>query len=162
MYQIYTDGSCIPNPGPGGWAFVVLTNPDDDEPTEWHISGGSKKSTNNRMEMTAVIEALDFLPDENHFLIISDSQYVIKGANGTNKRKKNLDLWELYDKASTGKIVEWKWVKGHSGDEYNEIVDRLAKQEAKDARYEMRIDANTSRTYYLDHKTKTTMWQKPE
>ena len=128
---IYTDGSCIPNPGPGGWAFVALAHEGDPDPTEFHISGGEKNSTNNRMELSAVIEALDFLDDQKDYLIDSDSTYVINCAKGKWQRKKNIDLWEKYEKVSKGKRIEWIWVKGHSGDKYNEIVDDLAKQEAK-------------------------------
>jgi ribonuclease HI len=127
---IYTDGSCIPNPGPGGWAFCALADPNDESPFEWHVSGGVAKSTNNRMELTAVIEALLFF-EKKRFHIYSDSQYVIKCAKGEYKRKKNMDLWKEYDIASTGKKIEWTWVKGHSNDKYNEIVDVLAKKEAK-------------------------------
>lgn len=126
---IYTDGSCIPNPGPGGWAFVALSR--DPDSVEFHVSGGEKKSTNNRMELTAVIEALDFINDQKEYLIYSDSTYVINCAKGKWKRKKNTDLWEKYEKISKGKRIEWIWVKGHSGDKYNEIVDYLAKQESK-------------------------------
>lgn len=126
---IYTDGSCIPNPGPGGWAFVALSQ--DPDSIEFHISGGEKKSTNNRMELTAVIEALDFMNEKKDYLIYSDSTYVINCAKGKWQRKKNIDLWVKYEKLSKGKKIEWVWVKGHSGDKYNEIVDYLAKQEAK-------------------------------
>jgi ribonuclease HI len=128
---LYTDGSCIPNPGPGGWAFVALPNPLDESPIEWHVSGGDPKSTNNRMELQAVIEALMFCHDKKEYIIYSDSQYVIKCAKGIYARKKNTDIWTNYDKVSKGKVIEWEWVKGHSGDKYNEIVDHLAKQEAK-------------------------------
>ena len=124
---VYTDGSCIPNPGPGGWAFVVL----DYQGYEWHVSGGEDYSTNNQMELQAVIEALEFTPDMKYYKIYSDSMYVIKCAKGTWARKKNIDRWLEYDRVSKGKIIEWKWVKGHSGNEYNEIVDYSAKMEAK-------------------------------
>lgn len=128
---IYTDGSCMPNPGPGGWAFVVLPKDNDPDPTEFHISGGEKDTTNNRMELTAVIEALEFDSVQKEYLIYSDSMYVINCAKGKWQRKKNTDLWKKYEKASKGKKIEWIWVKGHSNDKYNEIVDDLAKQEAK-------------------------------
>jgi ribonuclease HI len=128
---IYTDGSCMPNPGAGGWAFVFLPKEDDINPTEFHISGGKKNTTNNRMELTAVIEALDFDSIQKDYLIYSDSMYVINCAKGKWQRKKNIDLWKDYEKASNGKNIEWVWVKGHSNDKYNEIVDDLAKHEAK-------------------------------
>lgn len=128
---VYTDGSCIPNPGPGGWAFVALPYDNDSEPTEWHVSGGESQSTNNRMELTAVIEALEFGKHKKNYLIYSDSTYVINCAKGVYARKKNVDLWKKYDKVSKDKQIKWIWVKGHSGDKYNEIVDSLAKKEAK-------------------------------
>lgn len=128
---IYTDGSCMPNPGPGGWAFVALLDENDENPSEWHVSGGHHMTTNNRMELAAVIEALEFFPDKKDYLIYSDSQYVIKCAEGKWARKKNTDLWKKYEKISKGSSIEWRWVKGHSGDKYNEIVDLLAKKEVK-------------------------------
>lgn len=124
---IYTDGSCIPNPGPGGWAFIVINY----DGREWHVSGGEKESTNNRMELQAVISALLFTHDKKKYIIYSDSMYVINCAQGKWSRKKNKDMWKEYDQASQGKKIEWIWVKGHNGDKYNEIVDRLAKQEVK-------------------------------
>lgn len=127
---IYTDGSCMPNPGPGGWAFIVLADYNDEYPIEWHVSGGYEQSTNNRMEMMAVIEALNFI-NKKKCVIYTDSQYVINCASGNWARKKNLDLWSEYDEASKNIEIEWIWVKGHSGNNYNEIVDRLAKQEVK-------------------------------
>jgi len=124
--KIYTDGSCLRNPGgPSGWAFYILENG-----YESFASGGEKSSTNNRMELTAVIKALTACSN-NKYTIFSDSKYVINCAIGTWKRKKNLDLWEQFNYISSDKILKWVWVKGHSGDEYNEICDRLAKREAK-------------------------------
>ena len=122
---IYTDGSCIPNPGPGGWAFVCFN-----ETEEFHISGGEDKTTNNRMELSAVIEALKFNDKRETYCIYSDSMYVINCAKGVWARKKNIDLWQKYDKVSKNKIIEWVWVRAHNGDKYNEIVDKLAKEEA--------------------------------
>lgn len=127
MHDIYTDGSCIPNPGPGGWAFIVTGS---DDCYEWRISGGEPKSTNNRMELMAIIESLKFV-ENGRYVIHSDSTYAIKGAQNITKRKSNIDLWLLYDEVSKGKELEWIWVKGHSGDHYNEIVDVMAKAEAK-------------------------------
>jgi ribonuclease HI len=132
-HVIYTDGSCIPNPGPGGWAFVILPSKNDVEQNEWHISGGEHNSTNNRMELTAVIEALKF-DDNIKFHIYSDSKYVINCCKGLWKRKKNIDLWEKYNKVSKNKKIIWTWVNAHTGDKYNEIVDKLAKKEAKEAK----------------------------
>ena len=125
---IYTDGSCQPNPGPGGYGIVVVNHSEG----EWHISGGEdNKTTNNRMELTAVIEALKFAHDFKRVKIVSDSTYVIKCAKGEWSRGSNSDLWREYEKVSKGKDIAWEWVKGHSGDKYNEIVDFLAKQEVK-------------------------------
>lgn len=129
---IYTDGSCIPNPGIGGWAFIILSCKYDNNPIEWHISGGNEKTTNNRMELTAVIEALDFTHDKISYIIYSDSMYVINCAKGKWTRKKNIDLWKKYENVSKNKKIEWIWVKGHSNNMYNDLVDKLAKNEAKD------------------------------
>ena len=123
MITIYTDGSCNPNPGVGGWGYIEIGN-------DYLLSdsGGEEKSTNNRMEMKAVIEALKAYKTEKNFLIYSDSQYVIKCATGVNKRRKNRDLWSEYDKVSKGKNIKFKWVHSHNGDKYNEMVDELAKE----------------------------------
>lgn len=121
---IYTDGSCSPNPGKGGWAFVFIKNN-----REWCVSGGEKKTTNNKMELTAVIRALEFNSEEINFKIYSDSRYVINCAKGEWRKLKNVKLWEEYGVVSKNKNIEWVWVKGHSGDRYNDLVDELAKQE---------------------------------
>jgi ribonuclease HI len=118
---IYTDGSCNPNPGRGAWAHITL-NPDGD----WSVSGGELETTNNRMELMAVVEALRFHPDKKDIMIYTDSQLTMKCAEGEWKRNKNLDLWEEYDKVSKGKNVVFKKVKAHDGDKYNELVDKLA------------------------------------
>jgi Ribonuclease HI len=140
--EIYTDGSCKRNPGPGGWAAVLVYNG-----TEKEISGGEKDTTNNRMEMTAVISALSALKEPCEITLTSDSKYVLDAlklgwakswkAKGWIKSDKkpalNPDLWERlleeYDK-HTVKLV---WVKGHAGHKYNERCDELAQAEA--ARY---------------------------
>jgi ribonuclease HI len=124
--EVYTDGSCIPNPGKGGWAYIIL----QDEKEIKRDFGNSKISTNNIMEMTSVIEALKFLQNKNNFTIYSDSQYVIHFCNGTWKkanRKKNLDLWAILDKVSLNKNIKWVHVRSHTGIFYNELVDSLAK-----------------------------------
>lgn len=125
-FIVYTDGSCSPNPGRGGWGFIGIF-PD----CEIHINGGLKYTTNNVMEMTAVIEALKEFSFQKNFLIYSDSMYVINCAQGKWQRKKNQDLWKEYDRYANGKNIKFKWVKGHSGDKYNELVDRLAKNGAE-------------------------------
>lgn len=123
MVTIYTDGSCMPNPGPGGWGFISL------QPSaEYHVSGGEAKSTNNRMELVAVIEAIDFHPDYKELTIYSDSLLTINCAQGLWKRKKNRDLWAEFDQVSKGKKITFKKVKAHNGDHYNELVDKLAKR----------------------------------
>lgn len=128
MKVIYTDGSCIKNPGgAGGWAFALI----EDDGKEYFVSGRDPITTNNRMELMAVIEALSFVEKKTKCVIYSDSKLVINCATGVWNRNKNLDLWKLYDIESKGKDIEYKWVKGHSGDKYNEIVDKLALAEAK-------------------------------
>lgn len=121
---IYTDGSCRPNPGKGGWAYIAVY---DD--IEIHGSGGEEQTTNNIMEMTAIIRALQDLNDEQNFTIYTDSMYVINCVNGTWKRKKNQLLWLEYDKVAKGKNIKFIWVKAHNNDYYNELVDKLAKSE---------------------------------
>lgn len=125
MIEIYTDGSSIKNPGPSGWAFIMITSD-----REYHVSGGEKISTNNRMELTAVIESLKFL-EEEECVIYTDSKLVLNCAQNIWKRKANMDLWEDYSNVSLNKIINWVWVKGHSGNKYNEMVDKLAKNESK-------------------------------
>lgn len=122
---IYTDGSCNPNPGKGGWAFLALYNNE-----EIAVYGGEKNTTNNIMELTAVIEALKEFRTDKYLHIFSDSLYVIKCAQGEWKKSKNLELWKIYDKYSKDKDILYTWVKGHNGDKYNEIVDKLAKKGA--------------------------------
>ena len=118
---IYTDGSSVPNPGKGGWGYIAVFSDHD-----IYGSGCEKHTTNNLMEMTAVIEALREFRDYTHFTIYSDSKYVINCASGLWKRKANLRLWEQYDKYAKGKSISFTWVKGHSGDHYNELVDKLS------------------------------------
>lgn len=122
MQKVYTDGSCLRNPGPGGWAFAVVD-------TYTLCSGGEYKTTNNRMELQAVIEALLFIPNE-HVSIYTDSLWVINCASGAWKRKANLDLWAQFDEVVQKKQVTWNWVRGHSGESYNQRVDKLARQKA--------------------------------
>lgn len=126
MYEIiiYTDGSCMPNPGKGGWAFVAL-----EKDYQIEMSGYLEKATNNAMELTAVIEALKTFSHYVFFHIYSDSMYVINCATKKWKRKANIELWGEYEKYSKGKKINWTWVKGHSNDKYNDLVDKLAKKE---------------------------------
>ncbi len=101
---VYTDGSCMPNPGPGGYGFIFI---DPISNKEWFVNGGELNTTNNRMEMTAVIEALKFLSEYSVFKIYSDKEF---------------------DRVSKNKQIEWEWVKAHNGNKYNELVDKLAKE----------------------------------
>lgn len=127
MIEIYTDGSCLKNPnGPGGYAFIII---EDD--VEFHHSEGCKSTTNNREEMKAVIEALRCINSKEECKIYTDSKLVINCANGTWKRKANTDLWSEYENVSKNKKIIFEWVKGHSGNHYNELVDKMALKEAK-------------------------------
>ena len=138
-YIIYTDGACLGNPGKGGWAAIII------EPTgEREIAGYEKSTTNNRMELKAVIEALKEIKDNSQISLFSDSKYVIDGITKwiknwkmndwktSNKKEiKNLDLWMDLDKLTLKFQITWNWVKGHSTNEYNNKVDRLARNEAE-------------------------------
>jgi ribonuclease HI len=119
---VYTDGSCTPNPGKGGWAFIAIF-PD----SELHVNGKDNYTTNNIMELTAVIEALKELKDHNSFHIFSDSKYVINCAEGKWQKKKNKELWHTYESLVKNKHITFEWVKGHNGNYYNELVDKLSK-----------------------------------
>lgn len=123
---VYTDGSCSPNPGKGGWAYIAILK-------DCHIEnyGSSKNTTNNIMELTAVIEALKDFKEIQKFKIYSDSLYVINCAKKIWKRNKNTELWSLYDSMSKNKEISFIWVKAHTGNKYNEMVDKLAKYGAK-------------------------------
>ena len=124
---IYTDGSCLKNPnGPGGWCAIIL-----DDIFELIISGSEKETTNNRMELTAVIEALKYIEKGEECVVYSDSQLTINCASGKWNRKANIDLWKEYEIVSEGKSVNFEWVKAHNGDYYNEKVDKIAYDEAK-------------------------------
>lgn len=129
---IYTDGGCRPNPGTGGWGAVLIY---DDKERE--LSGGEKNSTNNRMELTAVITTLDSLDQSYSVDLYTDSEYVkngittwIKGWIKKNwKDVKNPDLWQRLQSATERHEIKWHWVKGHAGHSYNERVDQLATNE---------------------------------
>ncbi len=132
--EIYTDGACKGNPGPGGWGVFLRTGQAQRE-----LHGGEKLTTNNRMELTAVIEALKALTRSCEVIIYTDSQYVQKGIqewihgwqrNGwkTASRQpvKNADLWQALVAQTQRHQIQWRWVKGHAGNEGNERADRLA------------------------------------
>lgn len=128
--HIYTDGSCLGNPGPGGWAFLI-----HGPKGVIRHQGGETHTTNNRMELTAVIEALTTLskhhPQENDLKLFSDSSWVINTLTQNWKRKKNLDLWEKLIPLLVGKNIQWQWVRGHNGHPENEDCDRRAQKEAQ-------------------------------
>ena len=121
---VYTDGSC--RFGKGGWGAIAIQE-------DICIYGSEKDTTNNRMEMMAIIETLRAFPNTKKLLIYSDSNYAINCAQKLWKRNKNLDLWKEYDKLALGKDIVFKWVKGHDGNVYNERVDCLAK-DARDGK----------------------------
>ena len=140
MIEIYTDGACSGNPGIGGWGAVILET--DKEP--YFLNGGDKDTTNNRMELTAAIKALSFFKESKTITLVTDSKYVINGIeiwikkwkknrwlNSNKKKVKNKDLWIILDDLSERVNITWKWVKGHSGDENNETVDFLARNQAE-------------------------------
>ena len=140
-FKVYTDGACIGNPGPGGYAAVILNTNSEKLKT---ISGSEKDSTNNRMELRAVIEALKNIPSNTKIELYSDSSYVLNGLsswvegwkkNGwktaSKKAVANQDLWQELDKLSSGFELSYQKVKGHSGDQFNDEVDNLAKKEAE-------------------------------
>ena len=139
MIEIYTDGSCLENPGNGGWAAII----NDDGKIE-KISGSEKNTTNNRMELMAPIAALSKITKKKKVQIFTDSQYVkmgitiwihnwIKNNWQTSKKEdvKNKDLWLNLYKLTQSHDVEWHWVKAHAGNALNEEVDALAKDAAK-------------------------------
>jgi len=134
VVHIYTDGACKGNPGPGGWGALLSYNG-----TERELFGGERSTTNNRMELTAVIEALSTLNRPCRVLLHTDSQYVQKGitewirgwkARGwktaSKEPVKNVDLWKKLDEVVRDHDIEWIWVKGHAGHTENERVDALA------------------------------------
>ena len=129
-FVIYTDGSCLRNPGgPGGYAFYLA----ELDGTMWTGTGNEPSSTNNRMELVAVIEALEHVPGAHPCSVHTDSAWVIGCATGKMKRKANLDLWAQYDAvAATVGAVTFVKVRAHSGDELNELVDTLAREAARE------------------------------
>jgi len=139
MIEIYTDGSCLENPGNGGWAAII----NDDGKIE-KISGSEKNTTNNRMELMAPIEALGKINKKKKVKIFTDSQYVKMGITNwihnwiknnwqTSKKEdvKNKDLWLNLYKLTQSLDIEWHWIKAHAGNTLNEEVDALAKDAAK-------------------------------
>ena len=141
--RIYTDGACVGNPGPGGWAAIVIL-----ENGKKELFGGEKLTTNNRMELTAAIKALEYCaehekkqPSLKHVRIFTDSTYVKEGITVwinsweknnwktvDKKNVKNVDLWKKLKELTQSNPVEWNWIKGHSEDPMNDLADKLAKR----------------------------------
>jgi ribonuclease HI len=137
--EIHTDGACLGNPGPGGWAALLRFNGTDRE-----LAGGEAQTTNNRMELMGAIAALEALKEPCAVVLHSDSKYVLQGISEWMpgwKRKgwktaggsavKNQDLWQRLDAAAAPHRMQWQWVKGHNGHPENERVDALARAEAE-------------------------------
>ena len=136
--EVHTDGACLGNPGPGGWAALLRYGARERE-----LVGGETETTNNRMELMAAIVALETLTEDCAVTLHTDSQYVRKGITEWMRNwvrrgwktaggdpVKNRDLWERLHAASGRHVIDWRWVKGHSGDPDNERVDTLARNEA--------------------------------
>ena len=141
--KIYTDGACVGNPGPGGWAAIIIQ-----DNKQKKISGGENQTTNNRMELTATIKALEYCNQKKEEVfafdkieVFTDSTYVKQGITvwinsweknnwKTTDRKsvKNIDLWKKLKELTKLNQIEWHWVKGHSNDPINDLADKLAKE----------------------------------
>ena len=132
--EIFTDGACRGNPGPGGWGVLLRFGSEEKQ-----LCGGERETTNNRMELTAVIEALAALTPPCNVRLTSDSTYVLKGIQewlpnwkkrnwktASKKPVKNVDLWQKLDSLISKHKIDWHWIKGHSGHRENEIADELA------------------------------------
>lgn len=132
---VYTDGGCDPNPGPGGWGVLMFRGNQKEE-----FFGAELETTNNRMELTAVIEALRKIETPASILLFADSQYVIKGITewmprwlqknwkGSSGKVANRDLWEALLEAARPHRISWRWLQGHTGNPYNERVDQLCRK----------------------------------
>ena len=131
---IYTDGACKGNPGEGGWGAYIEYNNE-----KVKLYGYEKNTTNNRMEITAAIEALRSIKIKSNIIIYTDSKYLMNGINtwihdwkkknwrtSSNKGVKNVDLWQIIDELNSNHSIKWIWVKGHSGNPGNEMADELA------------------------------------
>ncbi|GGE38475.1 ribonuclease H [Halopseudomonas oceani] len=132
--EIYTDGACKGNPGPGGWGVLLRLGPN-----EKRLYGGELETTNNRMELTAAIRGLEALKRPAAVVLTTDSQYVMKGVRewmpnwkkrnwqtASKQPVKNVDLWQQLDALVSQHEVEWRWVRGHTGHPENELADQLA------------------------------------
>jgi ribonuclease HI len=135
IIEIFTDGSCEGNPGPGGWAALIRENGREKE-----LAGSERESTNNRMELTAALRALQSLKQSSQVLLYTDSQYLRRGitewlpgwqARGWKRKTgalANVDLWQALAKEIKRHKIDWRWVKGHAGHAENDRVDRLARK----------------------------------
>jgi ribonuclease HI len=136
VVEIFTDGACSGNPGPGGWAALLRY-----KGVEKQLSGGEARTTNNRMEMTAAIKALEALTKPSKVRITTDSQYLMKGItewihnwkkrgwmNSQKQPVKNAELWKRLDAVASNHTVEWHWVRGHNNHAENELMDALARK----------------------------------
>ena len=132
--EVFTDGACKGNPGPGGWGALIVDGGDERE-----LFGGENQTTNNRMELLAVIRALEAIDQAKPLTVFTDSQYVQKGITewitnwqrrgwktASKQAVKNADLWKELVALSDGRAVEWRWVRGHNGHPGNERADQLA------------------------------------
>ena len=142
LVEIWTDGGCKPNPGPGGWAAILRFGEHERE-----LSGGEAETTNNRMELMAAINALEALTRPSEVVLTTDSTYVLKGITewlpswkrrnwqtASKQPVKNVDLWQRLDEAVSRHTVSWEWVKGHNGHPENERADELARRGIEDIR----------------------------
>ena len=143
LIKIYTDGACVGNPGPGGWAAIILLENEKKE-----LFGGEKHTTNNRMELTAAIKGLEYCNAQEgkqlslkEIRIYTDSVYLKEGITSwinnweknnwktaDKKNVKNVDLWKKLKDLVKSKQIEWRWIKSHSGDTMNDLADKLAKE----------------------------------
>jgi ribonuclease HI len=134
VIEIYTDGACRGNPGPGGWGVLLIAGKHQKT-----MHGGDPETTNNRMELTAAIEALNALKGHSSVILHTDSKYVMDGIKewmpnwkkrgwktAAKKLVKNKDLWQALDEATGRHEIDWRWVKGHNGNPGNEMADELA------------------------------------
>ena len=139
-YTIYTDGACSGNPGPGGWGAVIF----DNDNKQKNISGSEENTTNNRMALSAAIMALEEVNTNSEITIYTDSTYVKNGItewvlkwkengwkNSNKEPVKNKDLWEKLDNLCEQNTINWKWVKGHASNKYNNLADELATKAIK-------------------------------
>ena len=142
LVQVYTDGACKGNPGPGGWGALLVY-----KGVEHELWGGERDTTNNRMELTAAIQALAALKRTYQVQLVTDSEYVMRGIQewlpnwkkrgwktAARQPVKNADLWQLLDEQVQRHQVQWQWVRGHTGHPGNERADQLANRGVEEAR----------------------------